>query len=93
MLSSLFELKACGARSQYLPIWLKLTDIIVPVKSQTLLDTTRPIPYSLDHTPRVPPLYRLGVPDRLVILVWTNELVDMVDRFATHFILNAQHPL
>ena len=40
LLSSLFELKACGARSHYLQIWLKLTDIIVPVKSQTLLDTS-----------------------------------------------------
>jgi len=37
--------------------------------------TAHLIPHSLDHTPRgYPPLYRLGVPDRLVILVWTNEL-------------------
>ena len=38
--------------------------------------TAHLIPHSLDHTPRgYPPLYRLGVPDRLVIRVWTSELV------------------
>ena len=60
--------------SQYLQIWLKLTDIITPVKSQTLLDITRLIPHSLDHTPRVPPAFQFRVPYSLVIRGWMGKV-------------------
>ena len=32
--------------------------------------------------PGAPPLYRLGVPVRLVIRVWTNKLMEMINRLS-----------